>query len=113
MEDNEEEEHQEESEQKRRQTSLGDHGIGVRLTSQWFECATVVDRRCRLRSKPSEQSIQIMASKSAQKIMIENKQMCIHKKGIESGGRREVREGLTTIDLPLTKPAPAGPSGTS
>lgn len=78
VEDYEEEKHQEESEEEGRQTSLGDHGIGVRLTSQWFEYATVVDRRRRLRSKPSEQSIQIMASKSAQKITIEKKQICVY-----------------------------------
>jgi uncharacterized cupin superfamily protein len=85
VEDYEEEEHQEESKQQRRQTSLGDHDIGVRLTSEWFEYATVVDGRCRLRGKQGERSIQIMASKSVQKTVIKEKQICtgIHDKKIE------------------------------
>jgi hypothetical protein len=92
---------------------LGDHDIGVRLTSEWFEYATVVDGRCRLRGKQSERSVQIMASKSVQKTVMKKKQICtgIHNKKIESDRREEGQGGLATIDLPLTKPAPAEPSG--
>jgi len=111
VEDYEEEEYQEESEQERRQTSLGDHIIGVKLTSRWFEYATVVDGRCRLRGKPREGCIQIMASKSAQRMTTNKEQICtsIYKKEIESERGEEVQGGFTTIDLPLTKPAPAEP----
>jgi hypothetical protein len=111
VEDYEEEEHQEEGKQERRQTSLGDHDIGVRLTSEWFEYATVVDGRRRLRGKQGERSVQIMASKSVQKTAMKNEQICtgIHDKKIESDRREEVQGGLTIIDLPLTKPAPAEP----
>jgi hypothetical protein len=74
---------------------LGDHDIGVRLTSEWFEYVTVVDGRCRLRGKRSERAIQIMASKSVQKTAIKKEQICtgIHKKKIESDRREEGQEG--------------------
>jgi hypothetical protein len=90
---------------------LGDHDLGVTLTSEWSEYAAVVDGRCRLRGRQSEQSIQIMASKSVQKTVMKKKQICtgIHNKEIESDRREEGQGGLTTIDLPLTKPAPAEP----
>jgi hypothetical protein len=90
---------------------LGDHDKGVRLTSEWFEYATVVDGRCRLRGKQGERSVQIMASKSVQKTVIKEKQICtgIHDKKIERDRREEVQGGLTIIDLPLTKPATAEP----
>jgi hypothetical protein len=71
---------------------LGDHNIGVMLTSEWFGYATVVNGRCRLRGKPVEPSVQIMASKSVQRIVIKQKQICtsLYKKEMDSEGREDV-----------------------
>lgn len=71
---------------------MGDHSLGVMLTSEWFGYATVVNGRCRLRGKPGEPFIQIMASKSAQKIVIKQKQICtsIYNKEMESESREDV-----------------------
>lgn len=71
---------------------MGDHNIGVMLTSEWFGYATVVNGRCRLRDKPGERFIQIMANKSVQEIVIRRKQICtsVYRKEIESDSRKEV-----------------------